>query len=253
LASQMEKDHKLMSKVKGAMIYPVIILIIMFVLGILMMVMVIPQFSGMFEEMGAELPLSTKIIIALGDYLALYWYLIPVVIIFLIIGFKKISKTKKGKKTIDWASLRFPIIGSLNAKINTARTCRTLSSLLKSGVPITRTLEILSNTLTNFYYKEVMKTTSRDIQKGKTLEECLAPYDRLYPMLMIQMIEVGEKTGKLEIVLGRIAFFYEVEVDDITKNLSTIIEPALMVVIGIAVAVFVISLIQPMYSIMREF
>lgn len=250
LAEQMEKEHKLASKVKGAMIYPAVILVVMFIIGIAMMIMVIPQFSQMFEQLEVELPLPTQILISIGDFLALYWYLVPLTVIVLFFGLKWFKDTKIGKRIMDWCILKMPIIGSLYVKVVTARSCRTLGSLLKSGVPIVRTLEILSNSLSNNYYKKAIKEAAKEVQKGRTLKDCLSPHEKLFSFLMIQMVEVGEETGKLEEILTKLAEFYEEEVDYATKNLSSVIEPALMVVIGIAVGLFAVSIIQPMYSMM---
>ena len=250
LAVQMEKEHKLISKVKGAITYPAVILAVMLIIGILMMIMVIPQFSQMFDQLGVELPLPTQILINVGDFLAQYWYSIPLSVAILFFGLKWFKDTKIGKKIIDWYVLKMPIIGSLYKKVTIARSCRTLGSLLKSGVSIVRTLEILSNSLSNNYYKKAINEAAKEIQKGKTLKDCLFPYEKLYSFLMIQMVEVGEKTGKLEEILMKLAEFYEEEVDYTTKNLSSVIEPVLMVIIGIAVGLFAISIIQPMYSMM---
>lgn len=250
LADQMEKDYKLLAKIKAAMVYPAIILVVMILIGIAMMIMVIPKFSEMFEKMNLELPFTTRIIIGLGDFISNYWYLLPIIIFIFIFGLQRMKDVKKGKKIFDWFSLYMPIAGSLNIKINTARTARILSSLLASGVPIVKSLEILSNTLASTYYKNAINSAVRDIQKGKTLKDCLSSYKKIYSFLLIQMIEVGEKTGKLSDILEKLAEFYEEEVDNDAKNLSSVIEPVLMVVIGAAVGVFAVSIIQPLYSMM---
>lgn len=250
LANQMEKDYKLLAKIRSAMIYPAIILIVMVVIGVAMMIFIIPKFSEMFEKMSLELPLTTRMIIGLGDFLSVYWYSIPIIIFILIFGMRQMRRMKAGKKTLDWISLHLPVAGPLNIKINTARTSRILSSLLSSGVPIVKSLEILSNTLTSIYYKDAISKTAREIQKGKSLKECLASYKKIYSFLLLQMVEVGEKTGKLSEILRKLAEFYEEEVDTEAKNLSSVIEPFLMVAIGIAVGIFAVSIIQPLYSMM---
>jgi type IV pilus assembly protein PilC len=250
LANQMEKDHKLLGKAKGAMIYPAVILTVMILVGIVTMIMIVPKFSEMFEEMNMELPLATKFIIGIGNFLNQYWYFIPIIIFILIFGITQFKKTKSGKKMLDEISLKIPIIGSLNIKINTARTCRIISSLLSSGVSLVRTLEILSNTLSNICYKEAIISVLKEFQKGKPLYKCLTPYEKIYSFLLIQMTAIGEETGRLDKVLVKLARFYEEEVDDATKNISSIIEPILIVVIGLAVGFFAIAIIQPMYGMM---
>jgi len=250
LAEQMKKDHELLSRVKGAMMYPAVIFIVMILVGILMLIFIIPKFSQMFKELNVELPFTTQVIMAIGNFMANYWYSIPLVVFIIILAIRSIRKTPKGKRFFDWCSIRLPIIGPLNIKINTARTSRILTSLLKSGVPIVTTLEILADTLSNSYYQEAISIALKDVQRGKTLHESLAPYDKIYSFLLIQMLEVGEETGELDKVLGSLAEFYEMEVDNTTKNLSSIIEPVLMVIIGGAVGFFALSIFQPIYSIM---
>jgi len=250
LAEQMKKDHELLSRVKGAMMYPAVIFIVMILVGISMLIFIIPKFSQMFKELNVELPFTTQVIMAIGNFMANYWYSIPLVVFIIILAIRSIGKTPKGKRFFDWCSIRLPIIGPLNIKINTARTSRILTSLLKSGVPIVTTLEILADTLSNSYYQEAISIALKDVQRGKTLHESLAPYDKIYSFLLIQMLEVGEETGELDKILGSLAEFYEMEVDNTTKNLSSIIEPVLMVIIGVAVGFFALSIFQPIYSIM---
>ena len=250
LAEQMRKDHELLSRVKGAMMYPAVIFSVMILVGILMLIFIIPKFSQMFKELNVTLPITTQIIMTIGNFMASYWYTIPIGVLIIILAIRSARKTPKGKKFFDWCSIRLPIVGPLNIKINTARTSRILTSLLKSGVPIVTTLEILADTLSNSYYQEAISVALKDVQRGKTLHESLSPYDKIYSFLLIQMLEVGEETGQLDKVLGSLAEFYEMEVDNTTKNLSSIIEPILMVIIGGAVGFFALSIFQPIYSIM---
>jgi len=250
LAEQMKKDHDIRGKVKGALMYPAVIVVLMGMIGIVMMTFVLPKFSKVFNDMGMELPFMTKIILSAGDYLALYWYIIPIAIFLFVFSFLKLKKTKSGKKALDSFYIKLPIIGPLMIKLNTARTARILSSLIKSGVPIVKSLEILSTTITSHLYQKAVTLAAKEIQKGKTLKEALLPHGKIYSYLLIQMIEVGEETGKMGDVLADLADFYEGEIDTATKNLSSIIEPIIMVVIGIAVAVFAVSIVSPMYSMM---
>jgi len=250
LADQMKKDHDVRGKVKGAIMYPAVLVSLMVLIGIVMMIYVLPKFSQVFKSMGIPLPIITQIIFAIGDFLAKFWFLLPVGLFIIIFGFTKMKKSKKGKDFLDSTYLKLPLFGPVIKKMNTARTARILSSLIKSGVPIVKSLTILSETLTNKLYRDAISKASGDIQKGKSLKDSLSGHENIYPYLLIQMIEVGEETGNLGEVLADLATFYEGEVDTVTKNLSTIIEPILMVVIGIAVAVFAISIVQPMYSMM---
>lgn len=252
LAEQMKKDHELISRVKGAMMYPAVILVAMLLIGSVMMVVIIPKFSELFEELNVDLPLTTQVIMSVGNFLAQNWYVMPLGVLLLVFLFRSVKKTTKGKRFLDWSSLKFPIMGSLTIKINTARTARILSSLLASGVPIVTTLEILSDTLPSSYYKEATSTALKEVQRGKSLHQSLSPFEKIYSFLLIQMLEVGEETGKLETVLESLAEFYELEIENTTKNLSSIIEPILMLVIGGAVGFFALSIFQPIYSIMGQ-
>ncbi|MBU3942848.1 type II secretion system F family protein [Patescibacteria group bacterium] len=252
LNNQMEKEHDIKSKVKGAMIYPAVILTAMVGIGTLMLIIVVPQLSKLFNELEIELPLSTRMVIAVGNFLSKFWYLLPVFIIVVIFSFRASLKTKVGKRIFDKFILSIPVISPIVRKTYSARTIRTLSSLISSGVPIVRSLEIVSGALGNVYYKEAISEATKEVQKGTKLSDALAVYKDVYPILIIQMIAVGEETGETSAILGKLAEFYEREVTDATKNLSAVIEPILMLIIGTAVGFFAISMIQPMYSIMGE-
>ncbi|MBU2545440.1 type II secretion system F family protein [Patescibacteria group bacterium] len=251
LTKQMEKEHEIKSRVKGAMIYPAVILVAMFGIGTLMLILVVPKLSKLFDDLKIELPLSTKVIVAIGNFLSAYWYAIPVVVVALVFLVRIILKTKIGKRGFDAMILKIPIISPIIRKMYSARTIRTLSSLISSGVPIVRSLEIVSGSLENIYYKEAIKKSSEKVRKGSKLSEALEPYDNIYPTLVIQMIAVGEETGETSSILAKLADFFEQEVNEATKNLSAVIEPILMLIIGAAVGFFAISMIQPMYSMME--
>lgn len=250
LAGQLEKEHELLSKVKGAMMYPMVIVIAMIGIGILMMIYVVPQITGVFKDLNADLPMSTKFIIASSN--ALKDHSILVFIGFFAIGvlLKLFLMTEVGKKTLSFIAIRIPVVRDIVIKVNCARFSRIYSSLLKSGVPILEALNIISRTLTNFYYKRALINATESIQKGINLSKVFYEESRIFPVMLPQMIEVGEETGKTETILLKLAEFYEKEVDQKTKNMSSIIEPVLMIVIGSAVGFFAISILQPMYSVL---
>lgn len=250
LTNQMEKEHEIKSKVKGAMVYPTVILIAMFVIGIIMLIVVVPKLSKLFNDLGMDLPLTTRMVINVGNFLSKYWYTIPFIIILFIALISFSLKTRLGKRFFDGLVLKIPGISSIIKKMYSARTVRTLSSLISAGVPIVRSLEIVSGALGNVYYKEAMKKAAEEVKKGTKLAKVLENYDNIYPMLVIQMIAVGEETGETSTILSKLADFFEQEVDDATRNLSSVIEPVLMLIIGVAVGFFAISMIQPMYSMM---
>ncbi len=252
LADQMKKDHDIVSRVRGALMYPAVIFVVMLIVGYLMMILVVPKLAATFLDIGAELPASTKVLIFLSNIMLNYWYFAIGGAIGLIYVMRLVLRTAGGKKGLDALILRMPIIKGLSRKLNSARLCRTLSILVDSGVPIVKALEILSKTLSNHYFSESLSNASLEIQKGKTLFESLKKYKGLYPPLVVQMIAVGEETGSLTKVLTKLAEFYEDEVNELTKNLSTIIEPIMMVVIGAGVGFFALSMITPMYSVMNN-
>lgn len=250
LADQLEKEHELMSKIKGALTYPAVILVAMVGIGIVMLTFVLPKLTGIFKEMNVELPKSTQFIIWISDVMRQHGILsITAFVLVLILG-KIFLGTQPGKKTISFLSINMPLIKNMAIKINCARFSRIYSSLLKSGVPVVESLKIVSKTLTNYYYRKTLEEAIEQVQKGVNLSSVIAQNTRAFPVLVSQMIEVGEETGKTEEILLKLAQFYEDEVANISKNLSSIIEPVLMIIIGSAVGFFAVSMMQPMYSIM---
>ena len=251
LADQMEKDHNLRSKIKGALVYPAVIVVAMFGVGILMLTTVVPKLASTFDDLGVELPATTKFIIFLGTFLAEKWYI--ALVIFGIIAFLGISalRTKRGKRMLGKILLKTPLISPLVKKTNCAYTARTLSSLIASGVPLVKTLQITSGAVTNFYYQKALKEMALKVQKGEKLSVAISEYEDIFPIIIIQMLKVGEETGETSAILEKIAEFFEQEVTDSAKNLSSIIEPVLMLIIGGAVGFFAISMIQPMYSMLE--
>jgi type IV pilus assembly protein PilC len=248
---QLKKEHELVSRIRGAMMYPAVIIFAMIIIGTLMMIYVVPSLLNIFIEMEVELPLSTKIIVFVSNALQNYGIFIFSGFIILAVLFLKSIKTSKGKKAFDYFLLRLPTIGGIISKVNMARFSRTLSSMIASGISIVEALKIISGTLGNTYYKESAEEACQYIQKGIELSEIVGKYDKLYHPLMVHMIEVGEETGTLEDTLKQVAEFYEGEIEQITSNLSSIIEPILMLIIGGAVGFFAISMLQPMYGIME--
>ncbi len=249
LAIQMERASNLKKKVKGAMIYPAIVVTVMVVIGILMMIYVMPQITGVFKGMDKELPATTKILIGVSDFLVNYTVLALGGLVGLVLGFVYALRTKWGKIASSWIVVRLPVIGNLAKETNAARTARTLSSLLNSGVDVIRSITITEEVLQNVFYKEVLQDAAKRVEKGTALSETFIERKDLYPILVGEMILVGEETGQIAGMLGELAIFYETEVERKTKDLSTIVEPILMVVIGATVGFFALALIAPIYSI----
>ena len=252
LANQMQKDNTIRKRVKGAMIYPVVIISVLFGVGILMMIYVVPTLVETIEGLGGELPLSTRMIIAVSNFMVAYAVIVPLIIATVIFGFWQIFKIKRVKELFDVLILKTPIFGPLIQQFNAARFCRTLSCLITSGVPIVRSLEITASVLGNTLFRKATEEAARGIQTGKQLHEILSIHPKIFRHIVIQMIEVGEETGKLSEMLLRLAMFFEEDVANTTKNMSTIIEPVLMVFIGGAVGFFAISILQPIYNSMNN-
>ncbi len=248
LTEQMEKEYDLKSKIKSALVYPIVIISAMIGIGFLMMIMVVPMIADTFNQLDVELPLATRIIMGLGLFIAGYWYIIILAAIVLAFLMIKFLKTKIGKVIKYNILLKLPIVSGLIKKINLAYICRSLSSLISSGVSLTKSLDLIYLSVNNIFYKKAIKETASDIQKGIKLGDALAKHDKIFSSLAIQMIQVGEETGETASLLKKLAEFYEEETASITKNLSTLIEPFLMLIIGGAVGFFAVSIIQPIYS-----
>jgi type IV pilus assembly protein PilC len=248
LSVQMERSTSLKKKIKGAMIYPSIVITVMFAIGILMMIFVLPSITGIFKQMGTELPGTTRALIAAGDFLVANTVIAisGMVAFFVAIGYA--LRSKPGKVFTSWTVVRLPVIGTMAKETNAARTARTLSSLLNSGVDVIQALTITEEIVQNVFYKKIIKDAALRVEKGTPLSEVFIERSDLYPILVGEMILVGEETGSIAKMLGELAAFYETEVERKTKDLSTIIEPLLMVVIGAGVGFFALALIAPIYS-----
>lgn len=251
LVDQMEKEYQIKSKVKGAMVYPSVIILAMLGIGVLMLIVVVPKLAEVFSELNVELPLTTRMVITVGNFLGKFWYFIPPGVLIIIVLLRMASKTKTGRLVLSTLSLKMPIISPIIKKTNSAHTVRTLSSLIAAGVPIVRSLEIVSGSLGNIYYQQALAEAAERVKRGAKLAEVLRKYKNIYPGLVFQMIEVGEETGETSDILKKLAQFYEEEVANATKNLSAVIEPVLMLIIGAVVGFFAISMIQPIYSMME--
>ena len=221
----------------------------MVLIGVLMFAFVVPTLAGTFKELGVDLPASTRFIILLGNFFSEYLILSLALIIGSVIGIVSFLRAPFMTKYTDYIIIRLPIIGKLSKELNTARTTRTMSSLLLSGVSITRAIEITEDVVQNIYYKKFWKM-QKEIEKGAPFSKVFEENPNLYPVMMSEMVQVGEETGKLSDMLFQVASFYEGEIESKTKNLSVIIEPVLMIFIGAAVGFFAISMISPLYSIL---
>lgn len=248
VGNQMENSYQLSRKVRGALMYPAIIMLAMVGIGFFMLTYVVPTLSATFRDMNAELPVQTKLIIGASDFLKSHFLLSLILMAITAVALVFAGRTARGKRLKDFISLHTPIIGPIVKEVNSARTARTLSSLLSAGVDVVIAIRITKDVLQNSYYKEVMDVVGDQIEKGSPIAQVFSEREKLYPPFVAEMISVGEETGQLANLLLGVATFYETEVDQKTKDLSAIIEPFLMVFIGLVVGFFAISMIGPIYS-----
>ncbi len=253
LTIQMKKDHNLVSKVKGALTYPAVILIAMVGIGIAMFIFVIPKITALYSETTVELPMATKILIATSDFASKNALLVVGSVVGLVVVVMRTIKTKRGQRAYHAILLRTPVFGKMVKKINLARFARTLSSLLKTDIPIVQAFKIISKTLGNVYYKDVMLEIADQVKQGVTVTSELEKHPELFPPVVTQIINVGEQSGTIDTISEEIAVFYEEDVDQTMSNLATIIEPILMLVLGGAVGLVAIAIIMPMYNVVEAF
>lgn len=248
LSDQMARTAALVRKIRGAMIYPAIVISVMILIGILMLMFVVPSLTAAFSQMHATLPLSTRIVIFVSNFLRDHTLLgllaAAAAAAAAYFGFR----TAAGRRFFDFSVLHIPIISGLVKESNSARTARTLASLMTAGVPVVEAFKITGEVVQNSYFKAVLEQAGESIQKGSPISAVFAEHEDLYPAFLGEMVAVGEETGKLSEMLRNVSEFYEEEVDRETKDMSTIVEPFLMVIIGAGVGFFAISMISPIYS-----
>jgi type IV pilus assembly protein PilC len=222
------------------------------IVGFLMFTFVLPKLTETFKDVGAELPLMTRIVIAMVDVFAHYGIFIFVGIIFAVVGFLYWRRSESGKKVIHKVVFYIPIFSNIVIKINLARFVRVFASLIKSGMPIVESLEVSSNVVGNIYYQKVIAEAASKVRIGSPLTAAFKKEPKLFSNLVVQMMEVGEESGTTEAVLAEVANFYEAEVDQTMKNMSSILEPVIMMVIGAVVGFLAVALVTPIYNITQN-
>lgn len=248
VGNQLERAHLLTKKIRGAMMYPAIIFSLMLIIGILMLVYVVPTITEVFRSMNVQLPISTRIIIFLSDGLKQHFIIIGLFLAAVVTGCVYAAKTAYGRRLFTTVLLKLPFVGSVTKETNSARTARTLASLLSAGVDFLIAIRITEEVLQNVFYKEIMKKAATNVEKGKPISDIFLAEEKLYPAFVGEMASIGEETGRLSEMFENVATFYENEVEQRTKDMSTVIEPVLMVVIGLAVGIFAVSMLSPIYS-----
>ncbi len=248
---QMDKSNALQKRIKGAMMYPSIVFIAMGLVAILMLTYIVPTLMKTFLDLHVELPASTRFILFMSSTLRDHGLVVFSVFCVVVGVFMIWSKKPSGKNVIHYAILKIPIIGNLVKEVNSARTARTLSSLLSSGVDVVESVRITTEVIQNVHYKDILKKAGEAIQKGEPISKVFTENEKFYPIFLGEMMSVGEETGKIGEMLIGVATYYEDDVDQKTKDMSTIIEPFLMVIMGAAVGFFAVAMISPMYSLVN--
>ncbi len=251
LANQLQKDYDLRRAVRGGMLYPAVILVALVSVATAMMIFVVPKLVEVFEGFDVELPLMTRLLIASSKFVQGYWYLVIASLMTITALTWILWRVESVRNSIMHGLLYTPVVGPIMQKINLARFSRNLSSLLSSGVSFIESLEILGNNTPHPSYASVFKGAQEHVKQGKVLSEFLADFKRLFPPLITNVLSVGEETGELDAVLKEIALFYENEVDQTMKNLTSIMEPVLMIIIGLAVGALAVSIISPIYGLVN--
>jgi type IV pilus assembly protein PilC len=250
LATYIEKADALKRKVQSALVYPAVVLTVALGATAFMLIFIIPTFAKMFTDFGGDLPLPTKIVLVLSDFLVKFWWLLGLLIVAGVVMFQRYYATENGKRVVDHGMLKFPVIGDVLLKGAVARFTRTLGTLISSGVPILAGLEITAKTAGNKVIAEAIMTARASIREGETVSAPLKQ-SGVFPPMVVQMISVGEQTGALDEMLTKIAVFYEAEVDTAVDTLTSIIEPVMIVVMGGIVGGMVVSMYLPMFKLIN--
>ena len=252
LADTLEKQREFRAKIKGALVYQVIVIAGMIIVSIIMMVAVVPKMTSMYADFGTDLPAPTKLLMAISSLMSHFWWLIPLVALGGFLGLKTALKNPSLAFLLDQRLLHFPIIGKLRQQTIIAEFARTLGLLVGTGILLVEALETVKNTLASLVFQQAVAQVVEDVQKGLPLAVSLAKTE-VFPPVVTQMVSIGEETGKIDEILSRVANYFEQQADYSVKNLTTAIEPLIMVVLGVGVGFLMISMIMPMYSLTSKF
>lgn len=248
LADFLERSYELASKAKHALIYPAFVISAFFGVMILMLVSVIPKLADVIKESGQAVPFYTKIVMVLSDLVRNYGMFVAILLAVAVFAFWRYSRTKAGKEAVARILISIPFLGELYRKIYLSRIADNLKTLISGGVTMVRSLEITADTVDNYVYKQIVLDTVRAVKAGSSISENMSRYKEISP-LMIQMIKIGEETGKLDFILDTLSTFYEREVDQSLETLVGLIEPAMIIVLGVGVGILLASVLMPIYNI----
>jgi type IV pilus assembly protein PilC len=247
LATELEEQKSMGAKIRSAMIYPAIILIIIVAVVVIMMLVLVPSMTEIYGEFGAELPWATQFLISASDFLLAYWWVILTFLIVLVVGGKMFLDTPKGKNIWDKIILKIPAIGKIITKMQLSNFTRILALLLSSGLSIIQALELTSNSLSNTVFKNTVLQAKKEVEKGGTLAVPIARSE-YFPLIVSQMIAVGEETGEIDSVLEKVSEYYKEEVDNATDNLSSLLEPIMLILMGGAIGFIALAIYMPMFQ-----
>lgn len=250
LAEQLQKDYDLITQVKSAITYPIVIVCALIGVVVLMLVFVVPKMKTIFDEMGVALPLPTRILLNTSGFVVQYWYIVIAATVGMVIFVRYWSKTARGGVYLDKVKVKVPIFGSLVKKIYLARFTRTTATLVASGLPMLEIIETIKTVVGNKYYLPFFNQISKDVESGIPLSAAMKKV-KIFPVMVAQMISVGEKSGKIDEILIQLATFYDKEVAASTSSLASLIEPILIIIIGIGMGLAIISVIMPIYSLVN--
>ncbi len=252
LADTLDKQKDFAAKTKGAMIYPVIVLLAMVAVAFIMMVFVMPQLTEMYRDFEAELPLTTRALIAVSDFMVKFWWLFIGGVFAAFSGLRVWAKTEAGEKTIDEFLFKIPIIGPLRTKLVLTEFARTLSLLIAAGVSLLEGLDIVGKALNSYSFRQAVLNAKDEVEKGVSMSVALGAYE-VFPPIVPQMASVGEETGKVDEILSKLSEYYEKESEYAIKNLTTVMEPVIMIILGLGVGFMVVSIMMPIYSLTAQF
>lgn len=253
LADYLEKEYVFGTKIKGALTYPVIVFALIFVVAGIMVGFVFPQLTPVFKEANLELPLFTRIFLFLGEFIAQWWLVLLIFLAMISISLANYFKSSEGKVVFDEIAVKLPVFGNLFRQTYIARFAESASVLIKGGIPVAQALEISSHTVGSIVYRDSIKDLADAVREGVLLSNALEQNSNYFPSLVSQMVAVGESTGQLDALLSRVADFYTREAGETIDNLVELIQPALMIVMGIAVGILFAAVLLPMYGLVQAF
>lgn len=248
VADNIERNYNLTSRVKSALMYPAVILIVFFIIGFIVATIIIPKLSVMIKDLGATVPWYTKMVIAFGDFMESWWWAVLVLIIGVIGGIIYYIKTDNGRDEFDEVKLKLPLIGSIFSGLYVSRFAENLAVLLAGGIPIVQAIRVTSDVVGNSLYRELLLKAADEVKNGGNMSDTLRK-STLMPAMVSHMVKIGEDSGQIDSVLNHVAKFYDQETEMSTRNLSTLIEPILMIFIGLAVGFLAFSVLMPIYDI----